>query len=453
MILCVDQNFGLGKDNKLVWKCSEELKLFKSKTLKKTIVVGRKTFDSLPKLYDRDIIVLTKNKNYKLNELDEEKIHIINDVYKINYVKKYEDVWVCGGNCVYETFLKNNLIKNIHISILKKVYDCDTYFDKKLLEKFIIKEYKKYDEFDHYILEINNDNLLSEFNYLKLLNNVMTNGVERIGRNGITRSLFCENLKFDLRNGFPLLTTKKMFFRGIVEELLFFIRGDTNTKYLEEKKINIWKGNTNKEFLKMKNLPYSEGVMGPMYGWQWRKFNQEYKLDKDGYPELFNKDEKSIDQLKNVIDLIKKDPNSRRILMTTYNPIQSEEGVLYPCHSIVLQFYVEDGYIDMFCFNRSSDTFLGLPFNIASSSLLLIIIAKCCNLIPRYFNLTLGDCHVYKEHYDCVYEQINRIPWKFPNLNINKKIETIEDIDNLNYYDFELIEYNSHPSIITKMMS
>ena len=139
--------------------------------------------------------------------------------------------------------------------------------------------------------------------------------------------------------------------------------------------------------------------------------------------------------------------------MTDYNPEQAEQGVLYPCHSIILQFYVQDNYLDMFCYNRSQDTFLGVPFNIASSSLLQIIIAKVTGLIPRYFNLSMGDTHVYESHIDAANEQLNRVPYKFPEITITKELNNVEDIENLVYSDFLLVDYNSHPSIKAKMIA
>ena len=175
-----------------------------------------------------------------------------------------------------------------------------------------------------------------------------------------------------------------------------------------------------------------------MYGYQWRKFNAKYKSNETG-----------IDQLENVINTIKTDPKSRRILMTDFNPLQVSEGVLYPCHSIIIQFFVEDGFLDMYCFNRSSDLFLGLPFNIASSSLLLTIIAKLTQLTPRFFNLSLGDCHIYESHIDNVKEQIQRLPYKFPII----KIEDFSKVEELTYEHIHLSEYNFHPTIKAQMVS
>ena len=262
--------------------------------------------------------------------------------------------------------------------------------------------------------------------------------------------MFNHSLKCDLREGFPLLTTK-VFLRGIIEELLFFIRGDTITSKLSNKSINIWKGNTSAEFLKDRNLDYAEGVMGPMYGFQWRNFNKKYFVDNLGKPYTIN-DGGGIDQLANVIHLIKNDPTSRRILMTSFNPEQSDEGVLYPCHSIILQFYVDGEYLDLFCYNRSQDLFLGTPFNIASSALLLSIISNITNKTPRYLHITMGDIqHIYESHIKCVKQQLEKIKYKLPILTITQKIE-LDGIENINKDIFIVEDYKHNGNIKSEMI-
>lgn len=267
-----------------------------------------------------------------------------------------------------------------------------------------------------------------EQEYIDILKDVLKNGIETQTRNSITKSLFVKHMKIDLREGFPLLTTKKMFTRGIIEELLFFLKGHTQTKELEIKGVNIWKGNTCREFLdKMGFNDREEGDMGPMYGAIWKKYNQ----------------------LQNVVDEIRANPRSRRLLMTTLDFSEINKGVLYPCHSLVIQFYVDDQYLDMFCYNRSSDLFLGLPFNIASSSLLLSIIATKTGLTARYLNLTLGDCHIYQNHYQQVQEQISReclkLCWLVPLQDKN--------FDEYEISDFVFKDYTSHPKIVGDMVA
>lgn len=297
-------------------------------------------------------------------------------------------------------------------------------------------------------------NRTGEHSYLDLLRQTISTGVSRDGRNGKVTSLFSKELTFDLdRDGFPLLTTKKMFFRGIVEEFLFFLRGQTDSKLLEDKKVNIWRDNTSRSFLDKHGFTQRrEGLMGPMYGYQWRFFNRAY--GKSNCTE--NDDEKTreiVDQLQYVVDTIRTDPHSRRILMTSYNPLQAKDGVLFPCHSIILQFYVTDRFLNLICYNRSQDLFLGVPFNIASSALLLEVVAKLTNYQPRFLHMHMGDCHVYDLHLTAVKDQLTQIPWKFPRISIQKTLSSISDAESLVYEDFGLSDYHGHKSISAPMIA
>ena len=186
--------------------------------------------------------------------------------------------------------------------------------------------------------------------------------------------------------------------------------------------------------------------MGPMYGFQWRRYGANY----DGKTGRAEDGSLCFDQLSKVINEIKTDPNSRRILLTDFNPEQADQGVLYPCHSIIIQFYVEDEYLDMFCYNRSSDLFLGLPFNIASSSLFLSIIAKITKKIPRCLHISLGDCHIYESHIQSVKTQLERFVHRLPKLIIKREID---DIDDLKLEDFELEDYVSEQTIKAEMIA
>jgi thymidylate synthase/dihydrofolate reductase len=449
LIVAVDMNYGTGNKNQLPWgRNKEELNLFRKKTLGSTLIFGRKTFENLPYLDSRQVICISKFELLLKNFKNKEAIVAFN-LEEAIASSTNEKVFIAGGTELYKFVMeKPNYINKIHMSIIKDRYECDTFFDVNWLKDFVIVEHIHYVTFDHYILQRKN-NCKGERQYLELLDHILTKGNLAEGRNGFTYSTFVNHMSFDLREGFPLLTTKKMFLKGIIEELLFFLRGDTDTKILEEKGINIWKGNTTKEFIMSRGLPYSEGVIGPMYGRQYRNYNASYILDKQYKPV---KSTEGIDQLANVINLIKTDPKSRRILMTSYNPSQADQGVLLPCHSISLQFYVDEEYLDMYCFNRSSDVFLGLPFNIASSSLMLIIISKITGKIPRYFHLSLGDTHIYQTHIEQVKEQIKRIPYKFCNINL-PEINTIKDIEKLQFKDFNLINYISHPVIKAEMIA
>jgi thymidylate synthase len=285
----------------------------------------------------------------------------------------------------------------------------------------------------------------------------MKHGNVRQTRNSITKSLFGEKLEFNLKdNMFPLLTTKKMFLRGIFEELIWFLNGDTNSKILEDKKVNIWKWNSSQKFIDEMNLPYKEGDVGNMYGFQLKHYGADYidcntDYSDDGY-----------NQIEYCINLLKTDKYSRRILMTTYSPDKAHMGVLYPCHGIVIQFYVKEldnvNYLSCHMYQRSADMFLGVPFNIASYSLLIYFMCNIlntsaeCDYIykPDKLIMSFGDLHIYNDHTQSVNTQINRSCYKFPNINI-KTNKT--QLGHFLWEDIELIGYNSHPSIKSSMIA
>lgn len=275
--------------------------------------------------------------------------------------------------------------------------------------------------------------------YLSLLSKCMK-APEVTGRNGITRALFDESITFDLTKGFPLLTTKRMFWRGVVEELLFFIRGDTNTNNLRDKGINIWTKNTTREFLDSRNLIWKEGDMGPMYGFNWRHYGAEYKGCNESYYKL------GYDQLANVIAQLKED-GDRRVMMTTYNPATVDQCVLPPCHGIVTQFYNDNGSLHCKMYQRSADVFLGLPFNIASYALLTSIIAKLSGLSPGNLTITIGCAHIYKSHYVACEEQLTRKTLPLPQLTV-----MVNDIDYITPDMLPLRGYEFHPTIKAAMV-
>ena len=250
-------------------------------------------------------------------------------------------------------------------------------------------------------------------------------------------------MRFSLRGGsFPLLTTKKVFYRGIAEELFWFIRGSTNAKELQEKNVRIWDGNSSREFLDSLGFTSrEEGDLGPVYGFQWRHFGAEYvdmHADYEG---------KGVDQLAEVINRIKTKPSDRRIIMCAWNPADLDKMALPPCHCLV-QFYVANGELSCQLYQRSADMGLGVPFNIASYSLLTAMIAHVCDLVPGDFVHTLGDAHVYLNHVEPLKTQLEREPKQFPKLVIKRKVEKLEDfcID-----DFEIKNYESHPKIVMEM--
>lgn len=284
---------------------------------------------------------------------------------------------------------------------------------------------------------------MNEKGYLNLLEKILENGKEKEDRTGTgTISLFGEQMKFDLRNQFPLLTTKRTFWKGVAKELLWFIKGNTDAKLLQKDNIHIWDGNSSREFLDSRGLHHlEEGDLGPVYGFNWRHWNAEYKTCNDNYTN------EGVDQLKNIINEIKTNPDSRRLLLTSWNPSTLDEVALPACHSFC-QFYVIDNTISCHMYQRSADMFLGSPFNIASYALLTYMIGHITNLEPNELIISMGDTHIYKNHVDQVKEQISRTPYDFPKLKIKRKIE---NIDEFTYEDFEIKDYNCHKTIKAQM--
>jgi thymidylate synthase len=274
---------------------------------------------------------------------------------------------------------------------------------------------------------------IEELSYLSLLKHILENGSKKEDRTGIgTLSVFGTQLRFSLENNkVPILTTKKMFLKGVIEELLFFLRGDIDTKKL--KGVNIWKGNTSRAFLDkrgLKDLP--EGDMGKGYGYQWRKFGGK------------------TDQIKSLIQGLKNDPNSRRHLITAWNPNELDECALPPCH-MMYQFYVDNNNLSLLFNMRSVDLFLGLPFNLLSYAALTHIVAKLTGLKAKELIFVGGDSHIYLNHLEQVKLQLSRTPYEFPELYIDKEFETIEEAEKLKFEDFRINNYKYYPAIKAEM--
>ena len=286
-----------------------------------------------------------------------------------------------------------------------------------------------------------------EYQYIFLIRKIIAEGVKRKGRNGTTISLFGPQLRFSLKDKtIPILTTKKLAWKTCFKELTWFINGHTDNKLLQEQNVKIWNGNASKEFLESRGLDYEENDLGPVYGHQWRHFNAPYSTSKTDYTG------QGVDQLKYVIDALKNsDENStkenrysRRLVVSAWNPCQIDEMALPPCH-IMFQFYV-NGNDELSCsmYQRSGDVGLGVPFNIASYSFLTHIIADMCGLKAGEFVYTIGDCHIYDDHIDALLEQVQRQPFEFPKLQINKRHENINDytVD-----DVSLLNYQYHKTV------
>ncbi|MBZ9629229.1 thymidylate synthase [Salegentibacter sp. LM13S] len=269
--------------------------------------------------------------------------------------------------------------------------------------------------------------------YHELLQHILDNGTDKGDRTGTgTRSIFGHQLRFDLSEGFPMVTTKKLHLKSIIYELLWFLKGDTNVKYLQENGVRIWN-----------EWADENGDLGPVYGKQWRNWNNE-----------------DIDQINEIIETLKKNPNSRRMLVSAWNPsvlpdssksfsenVADGKAALPPCHAF-FQFYVADGKLSLQLYQRSADVFLGVPFNIASYALLTMMMAQVCGYEAGDFIHTFGDVHIYSNHVEQVKLQLSREPRALPKMKINPEIKNIFDFD---YKDFKLEDYNPHPGIKAKV--
>jgi len=255
--------------------------------------------------------------------------------------------------------------------------------------------------------------------YHDLMERVLKQGLEKRDRTGTgTLSIFGHQMRFDLKDGFPLVTTKKLHLKSIVYELLWFLAGDTNVRWLQEKGVSIWN-----------EWADEEGELGPVYGHQWRSWPTP--------------DGGSIDQIASVVNQIKRNPDSRRLIVTAWNPADIEKMALPPCHCL-FQFYVGDGRLSCQLYQRSADIFLGVPFNIASYALLTIMMAQVSGLKPGEFIHTFGDAHLYLNHLDQAQEQLSRRPYPLPTMKLNPDVK---DIFSFKYEDFTLENYQAHPHI------
>jgi len=288
--------------------------------------------------------------------------------------------------------------------------------------------------------------------YLELLRHILENGSSKEDRTKTgTISTFGYQMRFNLKDGFPLLTTKKVHLKSIIHELLWFIKGDTNIKYLVENDVKIWNEWPYRNFQNSKNyngetitdftekiktddlFAKKHGDLGPVYGRQWRHFEGSNGI--------------VIDQLLLAIENIKTNPNSRRLIVNSWNPPLIDEMALPPCH-MMFHFYVNDNKLSCQLYQRSADSFLGVPFNIASYALLTLMIAQVTNLEPGEFIHTLGDAHIYNDHLQQIDIQLKRVPRELPTMKLNKQVKNIEDFT---FEDFELINYNPYPKIKGKV--
>jgi thymidylate synthase len=451
IIVALTCEYGIGFQNKIPWYYKEDLQHFKRMTIGNAVIMGRKTYESIGR-------PLQSRHNIVVSSVDIDGVKTVRTIedgvaYAQSLNVKY--LWVCGGATIYDYFMYNYTIDGFSITEIP-YHECDTFIKSDISEYLINykKQFKtKMRGNDIIIRMYSRENITYrtvDDDYLDLIARIMENGETRETRNGETLSVFSEKISVDLRKGFPLLTTKKMFYNGIIHELLWFIKGNTDSRILEEKGVKIWSGNTSKEFLEANGLPYEEGIGGPIYGYMWRRFGEKYKYRVGAEEKETVGLEKGSDQLKNIVDEIRKNPTSRRLFMSAWNPCQLSQMCLPPCH-VSYQFYVRNGELECQMYQRSADVFLGLPFNIASVALLTHLIASVCGLGVGNIHVVIGDAHIYKEHLDAVKTQLGRRNERYllPSLRLRRKAQEVWDY---NFEDIEIVDYESAPAIKARML-
>jgi len=481
IVVAYDRNYGIGKDGNIPWKLSKDMSWFRDLTLNahptciNAVIMGKNTWKSIGYcLVDRFNIIVTSDVIHLAPNLH--SAACFTDALSMAYsIQNIGKIFVIGGGQLYTSAVSHPDLKSIYVSQIDNEYNCDVFFPYNMISMYlkpnprIISEYTetdtktkqnvsvkvvKYSVISHkWIPEISQKT--GEYQYLDILTYLMSLGESRQTRNAKTLSVFGNSMYFDLKR-FPLLTTKKVFFRGVFEELKFFLLGQTDTNILSKKGIKIWEPNTSQEFLQQVNLPYQQGDMGNMYGLQLRAFGCDYQGCNHNYIGL------GIDQVRNSLELLIKDPASRRNIMTTFNPSNVHQGVLYPCHGISIQFFVSaSGGLSCCMTQRSADIICGVPFNIASYALLVYLYCNILNTMtnkltyyPDRLIMNFGDLHLYDvpDHIECAKLQIGRVPYEFPHLVINKQV-TLDTLDNLEFTDLSLIDYKCHPAIPVKMVA
>ena len=431
--------FAIGSNGKLPWPhLKADMQRFKELTSEhnQLIVMGRVTADSIGgPLRNRDSFIVCG-----ADTDDDLEIHLHN---------KYASYQKCyiGGERIYEYALKDHRVGTVYATVIEKEFpDQDRFFPVQHMAGFKLSTWsaRMYDEASgihfRFVKWIRDFKAIPSLEqpYMDLLRNVVQNGEDRPDRTGVgTYGLFGGQMRFNLSQmAVPFVTTKRLAWKSVLKELLWMLRGETDSKILEAQGVNIWKGNTTREFLDARGLHgYPEGETGPLYGASLRRF-------RDG----------RVDQLTRLVDGIKQDPYSRRHVMTTFDPSVVDECVLMPCHGICIQFHCHAYSNGLSChvYCRSSDLFLGLPFNIASYAILLRIIAAKTDRQPADLIVSLGDAHVYKNHYDAVLAQLERTPLPSPVLNMNASIKD-KAWEEIAVDDFELIGYIHHPVINAEM--
>ena len=432
LVIARDEHNGIGRGGRIPWVNKQDITIFRivttttnDQTKKNLVVAGYRTREEMPtSLNNRYLVTLGRDASYAPPPGIE--------------ARDIEHTFIVGGRAAALAFYtRYGLPTCLVLTRVDGVFDCDVHLDDDdlWLDRYDLYAKKRLDGATTfvYILRGSKTTVIppgvraagivpDETQYTDLVSDILANGERRDDeRTGVgTLSVFGRHLRFDLEHSFPLFTTKRTFFRGVVEELAWFLSGETDASILDRRGIGIWTGNSSRDFLDRYGLPYPEGVCGPIYGAQWRHFGGEY------FPTT-GSSVGGVDQIKAVIESIRAAPESRRHLVTSYNPSVLNDVVLAPCH-VLAQFYASaphrDGKRRLSCsvFQRSCDVGLGLPFNVASYALLTYLIAASTDCIPGELVVSLGDTHIYRNHVDAMREILTRVPHAPPTVRLSDRI-------------------------------
>ena len=472
LIVACDSKNGIGLNNTIPWNLSKEIQYFKKITTHTTnpillnvVIMGRKTWDSISDNYkpltNRINIVLTRteinnciSKNLFYCSSIENSISLLKTIKNVNL----DNIYIIGGESIYREALTNFKCTKIYLTEIYNNYNCDKFFPEvpsyyKLatVSNFIKDHNEYYRNLVYYNTNSSNSYELwknkEECNYLDVMQKILTLGEKKIDRTKIgILSLFGETLKYDLRDTFPVLTTRRQFLRGVFEELKFYISGKTDNSILNDNKITIWNANTTREFLDKRGLShYPENDMGETYGFNFRHYGAEYKTCKEDY------NNKGFDQIDYVLNLIKTDPTSRRIIIDIWNCSTIHKAALPPCLcKYQFNVNVEKQELDLIIYLRSSDFFLANNWNTCTGAFLVHMICnlKDINLTPGTLTVFSADTHIYLSHIEQSKENIKREPRPFPKLVIKDKKDKLEDF---NYSDMKIIGYKPYKTISAEM--
>lgn len=477
-IVCAfDDHYGIGWRNNLPWgRHRRDMTRFVQKTEGTILLMGRKTWESIPlsaRSFPGRVAVEIVGSTPECT--NPSVAHALRSCHQKH---PGVPVSICGGEHIYREVLVHfrHLVTHLFLSCIPGEYQTDRSFP---VEVFSAEPYLKRildnplsfcdvidpDGYKTWDIRVGTRDLRPtpgpEDFYMRLLKEALRQPSVP-SRAGTTRSLFSRHFELDLQDGFPLMTHKRVFWRGLAEETLFFLKGKSQTRELEEKGVMIWSGNTSEEFLRARGLPYEQGDMGPMYGPQWRRFGAPYPWKSCTGLEGEGTDLEGTDQIERLIQGLREDPYSRRHVVTAWNPADLDKMALAPCHG-TFQMHVRTGYVkgtqekkmflDTLVFQRSSDLVLGLPFNIASYALITHIVAQMTDYAPGKLSFILGDAHIYETHLDAIQKILERPALRWPTLEIQglSPGDRVEKLEDLCFEDLKLKDYVPFPSIKAPM--